>query len=194
MRNIETGRGIIISCENTPTEFLNFFKGKTQFLLLCNPPKLGASKVCITFPKITQKILTKYIIHWLELITEILGSLQIFNVRKTTTQFFFNISKNLQENRQKKTIFMAHFGPLKANYRLFLRLLTLHCFFLTLITDFYMFNVVYPYLLLLFSHLVFLFSSFFLILLTTRHILQFIMFDTISLQPARNITEIKSTS
>ena len=54
--------------------------------------------------------------YWLEMITEILSFLQIFNVRKTTIQFF-NISKNLQENRQKK--YMAYFGPLKANYRLF---------------------------------------------------------------------------
>ena len=31
-----------------------------QFLFLCNPPKLDALRVCITFPQIAQKILTKY--------------------------------------------------------------------------------------------------------------------------------------
>ena len=63
-------------------------KGNAQFLFLCSPPKLGASRVCITFPQITQKILTEDKVHLLELITEILSSLQIFCVRKTTTQFF----------------------------------------------------------------------------------------------------------
>ena len=42
----------------------------------------------------------------------------------------------------KKLIFLAYFGPLKANYRLFLRLLTLHDFFLTLINVFYMYNTI----------------------------------------------------
>ena len=35
------------------------FKGNTQFLLLCNPQKSGASRVCIIFPQITQKTPTK---------------------------------------------------------------------------------------------------------------------------------------
>ena len=53
--------------------------------------------------------------YWLEMITEILSFLQIFNVRKTTIQFF-NISKNLQENRQKNYIhgiFWAFKGKLQ---------------------------------------------------------------------------------
>ena len=41
--------------------------------------------VCIIFPQITEKIPTKDIFHWLELITEIPCFLQIFSVRKTTT-------------------------------------------------------------------------------------------------------------
>ena len=61
-------------------------KGNSQFIFLWNPQKSGASRVCITFLQITQKILTKDIFHWLELITEILSFLQIFSVRKTTTQ------------------------------------------------------------------------------------------------------------
>ena len=53
--------------------------------------------------------------HWLELINEMLSFLQIFSVRKATTQFF-NISENLHEIQQKTPIFWAHFGPLKASY------------------------------------------------------------------------------
>ena len=64
------------------------FKGNTQFLFLCNPQKSGASQVCITFLQVTQKIQTKDIIQWLEVITEILSFLKIFSLRKTTTQFF----------------------------------------------------------------------------------------------------------
>ena len=55
---------------------------------LCNPQRSGASRVCIIFPQITQKIPTKDIIRWPELITEILSFIQIFSVRKTTTQLF----------------------------------------------------------------------------------------------------------
>ena len=76
----------------------------TQFIFLCNPQKSGASRVCITFPQITQKILTKDIIHLLELITEILSFLQRFSMRKAITQLF-NISGNLQENQQKRLYF-----------------------------------------------------------------------------------------
>ena len=59
----------------------------------------------------------------------------------------------------------------------------------------YMFSNIHPYLSLLFSHFVFLFSPSFFTLLTTRHILLFtvLMFDSISLQPAYNITEIRKT-
>ena len=78
------------------------FKGNLQFLFLCNPSKSGASRVCITFPQVTQKILTEDIIHWLELITEILSFLQILSVRKVQPLSFFNISENLQENQLKK--------------------------------------------------------------------------------------------
>ena len=55
---------------------------------------------CITFLQNTQKILTKYVFHWLELITEI-----------------FSFSETLPEHQQRKTIFLAFFGPLKTNYR-----------------------------------------------------------------------------
>ena len=43
----------------------------------------------------------------------------------------------------------------------------------------------------MFSFIVFYFHVFLLTRLATRHILQFTMFDSISLQRARNITEIK---
>ena len=54
-----------------------------------------------------------------------------------------------------------------------------------------MFSIIHPYLFELFPHFVFFFSPSFHPLLATRHILQFTMFDSILLQPARNITEIK---
>ena len=60
-------------------------------------------------------MLTEDIIHLLELITEILSFLQIFSVRKATTQLS-NISENRQENQQKNYISdVFYFG--KANYR-----------------------------------------------------------------------------
>ena len=65
-----------------------YIKGNTHFVFLSNPQKSGASQVFITFPQTTQKILTKDIIHWLELIAEILSFLQTFSVRKTTIQLF----------------------------------------------------------------------------------------------------------
>ena len=43
------------------------FKANAPFLFLCNPPppppKSGASRVCITFLQITQKIVTEDIFH-----------------------------------------------------------------------------------------------------------------------------------
>ena len=74
---------------NTVVTFIVFndSAGNAQFIFFCNPPKSGASQVCITSLQITlKKILTKDIFQWLELITEILSFLQIFSVRKTTTQ------------------------------------------------------------------------------------------------------------
>ena len=83
-----------------------YFKENTQFLFLCNPQKSGASKVCITIPQITQKDLTKYTFHCLELNTEILSFLQIFNVREITTQ----LSNFLQENQQERLYFWHILG------------------------------------------------------------------------------------
>ena len=60
-----------------------------------------------------------------------------FSVRKTTTQFFKYYQKSAWKST-KITILLAYVRPLKANYRLFLRLLTLNSFFLTVITVFYM--------------------------------------------------------
>ena len=84
---------------------------KVQFCVLWNSQKSGASRVFITFPQITQKILTKDMFHWLELITEILSFLQIFSVRKATAQFFI-ILETLPKYQQK-TIFPAYFWSLK---------------------------------------------------------------------------------
>ena len=80
--------------------YIFFIKGNAQFLFLCNPPKSGASWVCITYPQTTQKILTKYIFRWLKVITEILSFLQIFSVRKTTTQLFKYFRKSARKSTQ----------------------------------------------------------------------------------------------
>ena len=69
-----------------------------------NSEKSGASRVYITFPQITQKILTRDIFPWLEMITEILGSLQVFSLKKTTTQLFLNVSETLPKYQQKNYI------------------------------------------------------------------------------------------
>ena len=63
------------------------------------PQKSYTSLVYIIFPQITKKILTKYMFHWMELITEILSFLQIFSVRNPTTQFliFQKICKKANE-------------------------------------------------------------------------------------------------
>ena len=105
-------------------------------MFLCNPQKSGVSRVCIAFLQITQKkILTKDIFHWLQLITEILSFLQIFSIKKNNPSAFV-IFQKLYQNINKKTLFLANFGTLIANCRQFMGLLTLHCFFLTLITVF----------------------------------------------------------
>ena len=59
---------------------------------------------------------------------------------------------------------------------------------------FYIFSTTYPYLSLLFSNFVFFFffHLLFLSLLFMRHILRFIMFDSISSQLAFNITKTKN--
>ena len=71
------------------------------------------------------------------------------------------------------------------------QLFTLHCFFLTLITAFYIFSTIYPHLHLQFSHF-FYFYFLFLTFLARRQILN--SADLISLQPACNITKINITS
>ena len=57
----------------------------------------------------------------------------------------------------------------------------------------YMLSTIQPYLSLLFLILCSYFHLLFLTLLATRYILLFTMFDSISLQPARNVTELTKT-
>ena len=115
--------------------------------------------------------------------------------KKKNDHSVFVIFWKLCQNVNKKTIFLSYFGPLKANYRSFMPLLTLHCFFLTLITLFFIFLAPYvPICLYYFLILCFYFHLLSHPGLATRHILQFIMLASISLQRARNISEIKNTS
>ena len=80
-----------------------------QFIFLCYPQNSGALWVRITLLQITQKILTKDIFHWLELIAEILSFLQIFSVRKTTSQFLWYLD-TLPEYQEEKLYFWHILG------------------------------------------------------------------------------------
>ena len=136
------------------------FKGSSQFLFLLisfTPKKSGASQVCITFLQVTQKILTEDTFHW---------SLKFWNHWKHFYKFsawenshsVFVILPKICQKIEKKSIFLAYFGSWKANYRLFIQPITLHCFSLTLTTVLCMYKTIYPYLFLIFSHFEFLFS------------------------------------
>ena len=134
-----------------------------QFLFLCNTPKSCASRICITFPQITEKILTKDIIHWLELITEILSFLQIFNVTKTTIQLFQYIWKSSKKKKKiNKKIYiyiLDTFWMFKGKLEI-IHVTTYISLFLPYFNNcFYMFSTIYPCLSLLFSRFVFVFSS-----------------------------------
>ena len=125
----------------------------------------------------------------LELTTEILSFLQIFSVRKQPLRFL--IFQKLCQNINKKTTFWLFKSKLQINdgatYFALFRPDSNNCFFICLVP--YIHICLYFFLILCFYfHLLFHF------LLATRHILQFTMSNLISLQPARNITEIKNTS
>ena len=157
-----------------------------QFVFLCNPPKSGTSEVCIIFTQITQKIPTKDKIYWLELITEILKLSTNIQCEKNNHPAYL-IFQKICKKVNKKLIFLTYFGPLKL--QIILSVTYIHCFFLTLINVSCMFSTIHPHLSLFFSHLVFLFSPSFS---CHETILQFTMFDSISLKLARNITQIKN--
>ena len=93
------------------------FTNKTKYISnYCHPYNLTYLKeTCssyyawpqkVTFPQITQKILTKDIFHCLVLITEILSFLGIYNVRKRTRTFFLTIQKIMK--RINKKIYSWH--------------------------------------------------------------------------------------
>ena len=118
------------------------------------------------FSSNNQKILTKDIINWLELITEILSFLQIFNVTKTTTQLFQYSWKSSTKKKKKKEINKKIYIYILDTFWMFKgKLETIHvttyiALFLPYSNNcFYMFSTIYPCLSLLFSHFVFVFSS-----------------------------------
>ena len=149
--------------------------------------------MCIIFLQITQKILTKEIFHWLELIAEILSFLQIFSVRKTTTHllYYFRKSVRISTKSYISGIFWAFKSKLQiihaATYVVLFLPDSNNCFFICLVP--YIPVCLYYFVMLCF-YLDHLLHS----LLAKRHTLQFNMFDLISLQLARNISEIRNTS
>ena len=116
------------------------------------------------FSSNNQKILTKDIINWLELITEILSFLQIFNVTKTTTQLFQYSWKSSATKKKKKKINKKIYIYILDTFWMFKgKLETIHV--TTYISLFLPYSntpyssTIYPCLSLLFSHFVFVFSS-----------------------------------
>ena len=125
--------------------------------------------------------------------SEILSFRQIFNESKKN-RFFFLIFQKLCQNITKKT-FLAYFWAFKSQLQIihaatYIALFlpdSKNCFFICLVP--YIPICIYYFLILCFYFHLLLPS-----LLTTRYILQFTMYDSISLQPAHNITEIRNTS
>ena len=64
--------------------------------------------MCINFLQITQKVLTKEMVHFLELTTEILSFLETFSVRKTTSQLFLYLESLTQRISTKKKLYFWH--------------------------------------------------------------------------------------
>ena len=73
-------------------------KETRNFYFCVTQQKLDASRVYSKFPQISQKTLTIFTFHWLELIIAILSHLKMFSLRNT---FFLNTSENLQESQRK---------------------------------------------------------------------------------------------
>ena len=124
-----------------------YLKETVNFAILCKPQKSSTSWVSITFPQITQKLLTIYTLQWLELITVILTFLYIYSVWGKQPLSSLDISENLQENQWKKNICLIYISrALKVIYRKSTQLIILYCLILTLITVCYMFRIKFPYL------------------------------------------------
>ena len=164
-------------------------KGNAQFIFLCNPKKSGASRAFIPFLQVTQKILTKNLFHWLEVITEILSFQQIFNVRKKNHSLFWIFQKS-EKNWQKNYI-PGIFWAFKSKLQIILAANYIALF----LPDTTVFICIIPYIHICsyyFLIFCFYFHLLFLNLSAMIHILQFTMFHIISLQTARNITEIRN--
>ena len=107
----------------------------------------------------------------------------------------FWIFQKLCQNINKKKLYFGIFWALKSKLEIIHAATSIvlflpdsnHCFFICVVP--YIPMCLY-YFLILYFYFHLLFHS----LLAKRHILQFTMFDSISLQPAHNITEIRNTS
>ena len=107
----------------------------------------------------------------------------------------FLIFQKLCQNINKKTISLAYFGPLEANYIQFIRLQFITLFLPDSNNWFFVCSVSYiPIFVYYFLILCFYFHLPCHLLLATRHILQVTMFDSTLSQPAHNTTEIRNTS
>ena len=151
-----------------PVETLWSWKGErnTQFAFLCNPQESGAPRVCITFPQITQKILTEDIIYWLELVTEILIFLHISYIYcEKSNHSAFLIYQNINNKNYTSGIFWVFKSKLQINHAITYIGLFLpdsnNCFSICLVP--YIHICLYYFLILCF------YFHLFDTLLTTRH-------------------------
>ena len=141
---------------------------------MCNPKKSGASLVCIIFPQITPKILTKHI--------SLAG----------TDHWNYKLSTNNQCERKStwkstKDYISDIFWVFKSTLHI-IHAATYIALFLQYHQSIFVSTI--------FSFCVFIFNFFSLLFLlrdTTRNILQFTVFVSISLKSAHKITEIKNT-
>ena len=131
---------------------------------MCNPQKSGASPVFITFFQVTQKILTKDIFHWLEVITEFLSFLQILSVRKNSDSLF-KIFLKLCKKSTKQNYIPGIFWVFKSKLPIFLSATYIALFLPDTNNFLCMYKIIYSYLFLLFPHFVFCFHIPFLNLL-----------------------------
>ena len=142
--------------------------------------------------KIENRVKPSYVIQPKLMYLTISGKLYMLIINNTPNAIGDCVKKVYRNQKKPQKYFfkiISNFRPLKVNYRLFLRLILLHHFFLTLITISFYFIYFYYIIVLCFY-----FHFLFLTLLATKHFLQFTMFHIISLQTAHNIREIINAS
>ena len=100
--------------------------------------------------------------HWLDLIAIILSILKLFSLVKNNYSFFQDFGKTASES-SKKYIFLIYCGPLKVNFRWYMRILSSQCFFLVLLAVYFICSIIFQHLCPLIFFVLFLFYLFFVL-------------------------------